>query len=191
MTLQDTIQTLTDQEFRDLKAWLVTTETDRRAAQPAVEAAQAQIVTELQDAGKLEKPEAVTAEQATEQPATVPVWQDPGTDHSRMYHYGDVVQHNGKLARSTHRGLNHWEPGTLAFDGRIWEDITPQEPEAEAPEEVDAPEGASAPAFKQPTGGHDAYKKGDRVTYKGQVYESTIDNNAYSPDAYPAGWRKI
>ena len=47
MTLQDTIQALPDAEFRDLKAWIVTTETDRRAAQPAVEQAQAQLVEEL------------------------------------------------------------------------------------------------------------------------------------------------
>ena len=25
----------------------------------------------------------------------------------------------------------------------------------------------------------------------GKVYESLIDNNAYSPSAYPAGWKEI
>lgn len=40
----------------------------------------------------------------------------------------------------------------------------------------------------QPTGAHDAYKKGDKVTYKGQHYISLIDNNSWSPEAYPAGW---
>lgn len=199
MTLQDTIQALSDPEFRDLKAWIVTTETDRRAAMPAVEQARAEVVTELQDAGKLDKPEVATAEQATEQPATVPVWRDPGTDHARMYHYGDVLQHNGNIVRSTHPGLNHWEPGTLAFDGRIWEIIgtvaelqaATEQPEPEPEPETETATEPSAPEFKQPTGAPDAYKKGDHVTYNGQVYESTIDNNAYSPDAYPAGWRKI
>ena len=45
--------------------------------------------------------------------------------------------------------------------------------------------------WTQPQGGHDAYMKGDKVSYKGKKYESTIDNNVWSPDAYPAGWREI
>ena len=45
--------------------------------------------------------------------------------------------------------------------------------------------------WKQPTGAHDAYKKGDRVLFNGSVYESLIDGNAYSPAAYPAGWKLI
>lgn len=36
-----------------------------------------------------------------------------------------------------------------------------------------------------------AYKKGDRVTYNGKIYESLIDNNVWSPDGYPAGWKEI
>ena len=44
------------------------------------------------------------------------------------------------------------------------------------------------PEFVQPTGAHDAYAKGDKVTYKGKRYISLIDGNTYSPDAYPAGW---
>ena len=35
------------------------------------------------------------------------------------------------------------------------------------------------------------YMKGDRVTYNGKVYESTIDNNVWAPDAYPQGWKEI
>ena len=45
--------------------------------------------------------------------------------------------------------------------------------------------------FVQPTGAHDAYMTGDKVYYPTEndaVYESLIDNNVYSPDAYPAGW---
>lgn len=44
------------------------------------------------------------------------------------------------------------------------------------------------PVWSQPTGSHDAYNKGDIVDYNGTLYESVIDDNAYSPDAYPAGW---
>ena len=47
------------------------------------------------------------------------------------------------------------------------------------------------PEFKQPTGAHDAYAKGDRVTFEGKHYISLIDANVYSPTAYPAGWSLV
>ena len=46
------------------------------------------------------------------------------------------------------------------------------------------------PEFVQPTGAHDAYNTGDKVTYNGKRYISLIDANVYSPDAYPAGWEE-
>ena len=47
------------------------------------------------------------------------------------------------------------------------------------------------PAWVQPTGGHDAYAKGARVSFEGSDWESLIDGNVWSPTAYPAGWRKL
>lgn len=50
------------------------------------------------------------------------------------------------------------------------------------------------PVWKQPTGAQDAYNKGDRVWFPEKdtkVYESLIDSNVYSPEAYPAGWKGI
>ena len=47
------------------------------------------------------------------------------------------------------------------------------------------------PEFVQPTGAHDAYKKGDKITFNGKHYISLIDANVYSPAAYPAGWKEI
>lgn len=44
------------------------------------------------------------------------------------------------------------------------------------------------PVWSQPTGVHDAYNTGDIVNYNGVLYESLIDGNVYSPEAYPAGW---
>lgn len=35
------------------------------------------------------------------------------------------------------------------------------------------------------------YMKGDKVRFEGSIYESLIDNNIWSPSAYPAGWKKI
>lgn len=46
------------------------------------------------------------------------------------------------------------------------------------------------PVWSQPAGAHDAYNKGDIVDYNGALYESLIDGNIYSPEAYPAGWTK-
>ena len=48
----------------------------------------------------------------------------------------------------------------------------------------------SIPEFEQPDSTN-PYMKGDRVLFNGKVYESLIDNNVYSPEAYPAGWKEI
>ena len=44
------------------------------------------------------------------------------------------------------------------------------------------------PEFVQPTGAHDAYKIGDKITYNGQHYICKMDGCVWTPDAYPAGW---
>lgn len=46
-------------------------------------------------------------------------------------------------------------------------------------------------AFVQPTGASDAYQMGNKVLYEGIIYESLIDNNVWSPSAYPNGWKVI
>ena len=35
------------------------------------------------------------------------------------------------------------------------------------------------------------YMKGDRVIFQGKIYESTIDNNVWSPGEYPQGWKEV
>lgn len=50
------------------------------------------------------------------------------------------------------------------------------------------------PVWRQPTGAQDAYMTGDKVWFPERdttVYESMIDNNVYSPEAYPAGWKVV
>lgn len=47
------------------------------------------------------------------------------------------------------------------------------------------------PVWSQPSGAHDAYNIGDIVDYNGNLYESLINGNVYSPEAYPAGWKKM
>lgn len=45
------------------------------------------------------------------------------------------------------------------------------------------------PEWKQPVGSEDAYMIGDKVSYNGKHYESTVDNNVWAPDVY--GWSEI
>ena len=53
-------------------------------------------------------------------------------------------------------------------------------------------EGTTASEWRQPTGAHDAYMKGDTIIYTdGKTYKSLIDNNVWSPDVYPNGWEVV
>ena len=45
------------------------------------------------------------------------------------------------------------------------------------------------PEWVQPTGAHDAYKKGDKVTYNDDHWQSAVDNNVWQPGVY--GWEKL
>lgn len=58
-------------------------------------------------------------------------------------------------------------------------EVTPPTPEEEYPEYV------------QPTGAHDAYNIGDKITYNGKKYVCKMDGCVWTPDAYPAGWEEV
>jgi len=45
------------------------------------------------------------------------------------------------------------------------------------------------PLWIQPIGGHDAYSRGDRVTYNDIRWESSLDNNVWSPSVF--GWTAL
>lgn len=47
------------------------------------------------------------------------------------------------------------------------------------------------PEYVQPTGAHDAYNVGDKVTYNGKHYICQMDGCVWSPDTYPAGWEEV
>jgi hypothetical protein len=47
------------------------------------------------------------------------------------------------------------------------------------------------PPYVQPTGAHDAYKVGDKITYNGKKYECQKDNCVWNPDDYPQGWKLV
>ena len=47
------------------------------------------------------------------------------------------------------------------------------------------------PQYKQPTGAHDAYKIGDKITYNEKHYECIFNGCVWTPDAYPQGWELV
>lgn len=46
------------------------------------------------------------------------------------------------------------------------------------------------PEYVQPTGAHDAYHVGDKITYNGKHYTCLMDGCVWTPDTYPQGWRE-
>ena len=52
------------------------------------------------------------------------------------------------------------------------------------------PDPTVIPDWEQPDSTN-PYMTGDKVRYNGHVYQSLIDNNIWSPEAYPAGWQLI
>lgn len=100
------------------------------------------------------------------------------------YMKGDKVSFEGAYYQST-IDYNVWSP-TAYPQGWKKLDESGEEPTPE-------PGGGDDeyPAFVQPTGAHDAYNTGDKVTYNGHRYECVMDGNVYSPDAYPQGWHQI
>lgn len=47
------------------------------------------------------------------------------------------------------------------------------------------------PEFVQPSGKHDAYNKGDKITYGGKKYECVKNNVMRSPDVNPKCWQEV
>lgn len=98
----------------------------------------------------------------------------PGAEYAA----GVRVRQGGKLYRcvQAHTSQDGWEPEKTPA---LWTEVA-------KPGEI--------PVWRQPTGVQDAYMTGDKVHYPtadDPVYESLIDNNVYSPEAYPAGWAVV
>ena len=102
-----------------------------------------------------------------------PVWQSDSA-----YTVDERVRYGDKLYRcvQAHTSQVDWTPDATPA---LFTEVSPP---------------GVIPVWKQPTGAQDAYQKGDEVRYPdedGAVYESLIDANVYSPEAYPAGWRAV
>lgn len=87
----------------------------------------------------------------------------------QAYAAGYKVQHGGILYKcvQAHTSLADWTPDATPA---LWVVVSIDE----------------FPEWVQPTGAHDAYNTGDKVSYNGKHYVCTIDGNAYAPDVY--GW---
>ena len=88
------------------------------------------------------------------------------------YVAGDRFRYDGKLYRvvQAHTSQADWVPdGTPA----LYTVVSVEE----------------WPEWVQPTGAHDAYAAGAKVTHNGKHWVSDIDNNTWAPGAY--GWTEV
>lgn len=87
------------------------------------------------------------------------------------YSVGDRVQYNGTLYRcvQAHTAQLDWAP-----------DVTPALWVVVSIEEY--------PEWVQPTGAHDAYSKGAKVSHNGSKWISDVDSNVWEPGVH--GWTK-
>ena len=108
----------------------------------------------------------VDDEVATSVPELFENWNSDGS-----FVKGDKRKHNGILYKclQNHTAQADWSPDVAPS---LWVRI--DDPEIEFPE------------WRQPTGSTDAYPLGAKVTYNGEKYVSTVENNVWKPDEY--GW---
>lgn len=112
-----------------------------------------------------------TDETALEAVSLFPSWQS-GID----YTVGQRVRYNGVLysVLQAHTSQDTWQPDVAVS---LFAKVLIPDPD-------------TVPEWEQP-GSTNPYMKGDRVLFEGTVYESLIDNNVWSPTAYPAGWKTV
>ena len=118
----------------------------------------------------------LTDEQALEMPLLFPKWQA-----GKEYAVGDRVLYLGTLYKviQAHTSQYGWEP-----------DITPSLFAKNLIVKDDDGEQVDIPEWEQP-GSTNPYMKGDKVKFEGKIYQSLIDQNVWSPAAYPQGWEEV
>lgn len=102
-------------------------------------------------------------------------WQQPSS--TNPYLTGDKVIYEGLVYESLIDN-NVWSPADYPDS---WQLISDLEPEP-------IPDEPTIPEWQQPNSTN-PYQTGDKVTYNGHTYESTVDNNVWAPDVY--GWSLI
>lgn len=111
----------------------------------------------------------LTDEQALTCAAIYPLWNENGV----TYAANDRVQYDGTLYRclQSHTSQADWTPSAAVS---LWVRI--DDPAEEWPEWV------------QPTGAHDAYALGAKVSHNGTHWTSTVDANVWEPGVH--GWNE-
>lgn len=102
------------------------------------------------------------------------------------------------LFENWHSGEPYVKDQRVNFEGTLYKCLQPHtSQEAWTPTaapslwaKVLIPDANVIPEWEQPNSTN-PYMRGDKVMFNGQVYESTIDNNIWSPSAYPAGWEAL
>ena len=115
-------------------------------------------------------------EQALQVPLMFPKWQS-----DKAYAVGERVLYLGVLYKvlQAHTSQQGWEP-----------DITPSLFAKNLIIKDDSGEQVDIPEWVQPDSTN-PYMIGDKVKFEGKVYQSLIDNNVWSPSAYPQGWEEV
>lgn len=115
--------------------------------------------------------DSATDDQALEMRPLYPEWQT-GIEYTK----GTFLQYDSILYRvlQDHTSQADWTPDKAVS---LYVDIAdPQDP---------------FPPYKAPTGAHDAYSKGDGITFEEKHYRSKIDGNVYSPAESPDSWELV
>lgn len=109
----------------------------------------------------------------------------PVYEIGQRYDSGDVVNYDSELYEviQGHVAQGDWKPSETPA---LYKSVNNTVVEDEQGNEIEI-----INDFIPPTGAHDAYETGDKVRFNGEVYESIIDANVYSPDDYPQGWKLI
>ena len=99
------------------------------------------------------------------------------------------------LARENAKAENSYAPLQEQID-KLYEDMKYLESRITALEKEEGEEEPTEPTeeypeFVQPSGAHDAYHVGDKITYNGKHYECIYNGCVWTPDAYPAGWKLV
>ena len=103
-----------------------------------------------------------------------------------------------EMARNNAKAINDYAPieERLEEAFRRIEALESKVRELEGTENDEPVEGEEVvveeyPEYVQPTGAHDAYKKGDKVSLNDKRYVSLIDNNVWNPNIFPMGWEEV
>ena len=92
-----------------------------------------------------------------------------------------------KLAQENADPANSYAPLQEQID-QLFEQYGQLESRVTALEGGEEPEPEEWPEYVQPSGSHDAYNTGDKVTYNGKHYICKMDGCVWSPDTYPQAW---